>query len=110
MRIQRWPSTSSKTLEPISSGPPPASLHAGCQFANVSVIGARLSTRHTKSFDICQLFCAMFSGCTHFSHDLITSECTLWSSFNAYAQGSSTEGIVSGPAFCDAEGAPCCEA
>ncbi|CDJ43727.1 hypothetical protein ETH_00012815, partial [Eimeria tenella] len=49
------------------------------------------------------MHCASYSGCSHFSFHLDSGECTLWSSFNTYSSGSSTQGLVSGPAFCDSE-------
>ncbi|KAL8442975.1 hypothetical protein Emed_007031 [Eimeria media] len=76
----------------------------GCQFADVGIIGARLGKRSASSFDLCQIYCATKAGCTHFSHNTITEECTMLSSFNYYSQGTSTEGVVSGPAICNAEG------
>lgn len=91
------------TLDKVSGARDCVPVLPGCQFADVGIIGARLSTRAAPAFDACQYYCASFSGCTHFSFDIISGDCTLWSSFNAYSKGSSTQGLVSGPAFCDSE-------
>ncbi|OEH73912.1 uncharacterized protein LOC34620192 [Cyclospora cayetanensis] len=91
------------TLDKVSGTRDCVPVLPGCQFADVGVVGARLNTRSANSFDACQFFCAAFSGCTHFSYDLLTGDCNLWSSFNAYSKGNSTSGLVSGPAFCEAE-------
>ncbi|KAL8424857.1 hypothetical protein Efla_001662 [Eimeria flavescens] len=91
------------TLDKVSAARDCIPVMPGCQYANVGVIGARLTTRSARSFDVCQIYCASHSGCTHFSHNVVTEECALWSSFNTYSQGTSTKAIVSGPAFCNAQ-------